>query len=172
MFKPPCYFFYKKLIIFSLPALFLWSCIKAPEFSNTPTLEFRSFSKPTLKQGIVGSDSVALSLFFTDGDGNFGTPPNGTEKNIFLVDNRTKEVFGQYIAPFVPVEGGGNGISGTIQILILSTCCIYESSSGLDPCERSAEFPVNDLSFDIFISDRAGNKSNVITTPDLQLLCI
>ncbi|MFZ1749661.1 MAG: hypothetical protein WAU01_05700 [Saprospiraceae bacterium] len=148
------------------------SCVQPPEYSNTPTLEFRGFSKDVMRQGSIGQDSVTLVLYFTDGDGDFGSKGDDPTTNVFLLDKRTNQTFREYKAPFIPEEGAGNGISGTMSIKVLTTCCVYSQASGIPPCERSLEFPTNDLIFDIFITDRSGNKSNVVTTTPIKLSCI
>jgi hypothetical protein len=152
-------------------AVMMVACVKPPNYPDSPTLEFRNFSKTELRQGAFGEDSVVLTLFFTDGDGDFGSASNSIERNIFMRDNRTGQTFREYKAPFVPEEGAGNGISGTIDIVILTTCCVFDLATGIPPCEKPAAFPTNTLTLDIFIKDRAGNQSNTITTPPLTLRC-
>ncbi len=147
------------------------SCVTPPKYSEVPTLEFRSYSKAEMKQGVFSEDSVVMVLYFTDGDGDFGTPSQGTERNIFMQDTRTGQTFREFKAPFVPLEGAGNGISGTIAVKLYSTCCLYPEDTGIFPCETSDEFPTNDLILDVWITDRAGNKSNTIKTPALTLKC-
>ena len=149
----------------------LSSCVSPPDYSDVPTLEFRSFSKLMMNQGVFEEDSVILTLYFTDGNGDFGNAGQDIEKNIFILDKRTNETFREYKAPFVPVEGAGNGISGTISIKIYSTCCIFPPVTGIFPCEKSDEFPFNDLTLDVFLKDRAGNQSNTVTTSVLKLNC-
>jgi hypothetical protein len=160
-----------RFLITSVYMFFFASCISPPDYSDIPTLEFRSFSKLTMNQGVFEEDSVILTMFFTDGDGDFGISGQGLEKNIFIKDKRTNETFREYKAPFIPLEGAGNGISGTISIKLYSTCCIFPESSGIFPCEKSEEFPANDLELDVYIKDRAGNQSNVITTSKIKLNC-
>lgn len=160
----------KSLLFFGF-LLSFWSCINPPKYEDTPSLEFRSFSKSFLNQGTSQEDSVDLVLYFTDGDGDFGEESQSNIKNIFIKDNRTGNTFNEYKAPFVPVQGSTNGISGTISIKVYSTCCTFPISSGIPPCETSLEFPTNELTLDIHIADRAGNISNTITTPALMLQC-
>lgn len=124
-----------------------------------------------MNQGRIKADSVIATLFFTDGDGDFGTQSIGSDANIFITDLRTNEIYGTYKAPFVPEEGVGNGISGTIKIKMYSTCCVYPQSSGIDPCERTLLFPSNELPLEVYITDRAGNKSNVVKMGNLTLNC-
>ncbi|MBK9734175.1 MAG: hypothetical protein IPO92_04105 [Saprospiraceae bacterium] len=158
------------MMFFCILGMFL-SCIKPPDYSNTPVLEFRSLSKTIMNQGVFGEDSVELVLFFTDGDGDFGSEAQSNVKNIFIKDNRTNETFREYKAPFIPTQGSTNGISGTISIRIYSTCCIFPEASGIFPCTQTDDFPFNDLTLDIYIKDRAGNQSNTVTTSVIKLNC-
>lgn len=154
--------------------LILWSiisCVKPTEYSDIPTLQFVGFSKQTLNQGAFAEDSVTMTLFFTDGDGDFGTEAKKTEPNIFVKDLRTNQTLREYKAPFVPLEGAGNGISGKISILLFSTCCIFPKDTGIPPCEKPVLYPTNDLTMEIYIKDRTGNQSNKVITPSLKLNC-
>lgn len=151
--------------------LVLFSCTKTTESSDIPYLEFKGFSKSTMKQGRIQEDSLFITMFFTDGNGDFGSQANSNKTNIFIKDLRTNDTLSQYKAPFVPLEGVGNGISGTIRIKLYSTCCRYDTSTGIDPCMPSQTFPTNTLPLEIQIEDRAGNKSNVVRLTDITLLC-
>ncbi len=155
----------------SLIAFTLAGCIRANSYDEIPHLEFRGFSKDRIKQGSNQQDSVIMTLFFTDGDGNFGSAANSAEPNIFLKDLRTNQIFREYKAPIVPEEGANNGISGTINVKIYTTCCIYEPATGIPPCEPTDIFPENVLPLEVYISDRAGNISNIVRTTDLILQC-
>lgn len=160
-----------RLAFFIVLGLFL-SCVRPPDYSDVPVLEFRSVSKSTIKQGLINADTFYLVLYFTDGDGDFGSDALSSELNIFMKDNRTGESFRDFKAPLVPTQGANNGISGTISILVSSTCCIYPPSSGIPPCFTDSAYPTNDLTLDIYIKDRAGNQSNTVTTSVIKLLCI
>jgi hypothetical protein len=160
-----------RTLIIILLGWMLVSCVKSTTYSDIPNLEFRGFSKNTMVQGDLQQDSVTLVMFFTDGDGDFGTASNRTETNVFVKDLRTNEIFSQYKAPFVPLEGAGNGISGTIKIKVYTTCCIFPEDTGINPCTKSDEFPTNDLQLEVYIVDRAGNKSNTVKTDIMILDC-
>lgn len=147
------------------------SCQKSKNYSDIPFLEFRGFSKPELIQGVNQQDSVILTLFFTDGDGDFGSESNSSDTNIFFKDLRTGNEFRQFRAPFIPLDGVGNGISGIIRIKIYSTCCIFPPDSGVFPCETSEMVPTNELPLEVYIRDRSGNTSNVLSLEALTLLC-
>ena len=148
---------------------FYHSCVKAPNFDDTPSIEFISFSRQEINQGSLNNDSLFVIISFTDGDGDLGERPEVATTNLFLTDNRTGEIYNRFKIPTIPEEGVGNGISGEIKINLFTTCCIFPDN--IPPCESPDLYPSNDLSFDIYIVDRAGNKSQTITTPALTLLC-
>jgi hypothetical protein len=152
-----------------LLVLGIYACASSPNFDPIPTLEFRAISKSSMQQGEF-NDSLFVELFFTDGDGDFGANTTSNQPNIFFKDIRTG-VTNSYKAPFIPSQGANNGIKGTIRILLRSTCCIYPPTTGIFPCESVAEFPTNSLGYEIYISDRSGNKSNVVVTPNIVLNC-
>lgn len=148
--------------------LFLNSCINAPEFSNVPKIEFVGLSKDTLQQGLNQQDSIVVTFHFEDGDGDIGRTTDAEMNNVFFVDTRTGQLDNTFGIPFVPPQGSTNGIEGDVHIKIYSTCCIYPVG---DPCEVSSQYPFNELSYEIYITDRAGNSSNVIETQTIHLRC-
>lgn len=160
----------KNVIIGLLPLLFL-GCLSSKDYSDVPHLEFKGFSKSVMIQGSNQQDSVIMTLYFTDGDGDFGSSVNSAEPNIFIKDLRTNQTFREYKAPFVPEAGASNGISGTIKIKIFTTCCLYDPNSGIPPCEPTDIFPTNVLPLEVYIKDRAGNVSNAVRTTDIMLQC-
>jgi hypothetical protein len=145
-----------------------YSCINAPEFSNVPKIDFVSLSKDSLNQGLNQEDSVIVTFHFEDGDGDIGRMTDAEENNVFFIDNRTGQLDNSFGIPFVPPQGSSNGIEGDVHIKLYSTCCIFPSG---DPCLPSTDVPFNDLTYDIYITDRAGNTSNVITTSVIRLKC-
>jgi len=157
------------LFIFSI----LWvGCADAPEYSPVPTLRFESISKDEMIQGRAMEDSLIIKLFFTDGDGDFGTATQSSESNIFIIDKRTNEIKDLFKAPEIPQQGANNGVSGTISIKVFNTCCVFPAATGIPPCERTTLFPENDLILEIYIKDRAGNVSNTVNTEIIRLKCI
>jgi hypothetical protein len=149
--------------------LLLGSCAKAPDFKPEPSITFDGFSKSTMLQGQF-NDSTFIKIGFIDGDGDFGANTTSNESNIFFKDLRTGVII-PYKAPFIPSQGANNGVTGTITILLRSTCCIYPPTTGIPPCEVVSEYPTNVLSYEIFVKDRAGNESNRITTTPINITC-
>ncbi len=143
---------------------FFGACVTPPEYSDVPEIEFLSFSKTEVRQGFT-KDTTIITFSFTDGDGDLGSD---SIRNIFLIDNRTGNEE-QFRIPFIPPQGENNGISGEVEIEFFSTCCILPNQP--QPCFPPFTQDRDTVSFDIYIEDQAGNRSNTVTTSNLILLC-
>ncbi|HRO74439.1 MAG TPA: hypothetical protein PK611_12245, partial [Saprospiraceae bacterium] len=75
-----------KCLISLMVIIALTGCIQSNDYSDIPHLEFQGFSKTTMIQGSNQQDSTIMNLFFTDGDGDFGSQSNSYEANIFIKD--------------------------------------------------------------------------------------
>jgi hypothetical protein len=159
----------KKVVILSgviLVAAFA-TCIRPPDYPIEPQITFKSLSKTTMRQGSLNQDSLFLTLGFTDGDGDLGTVGQSKDSlNVFLIDKRYNRDAEAFRMPFVPEAGARNGISGDIRILLFTTCCKV-----LPACEPSTIKPIDTLRYDIYITDRAGHKSNLVETAPILLQC-
>ncbi len=149
----------------------IYSCINSPDYSDTPAIEFVSLSNLQMSQRPLNSDTTVVSLSFQDGDGDIGTPMGMGGVNIFVIDNRTGEFYDRFRIPAIPEQGANNGVSGTINMVLLNTCCIFPPQDSIPACESPAQYPDNDLTFTIYMVDRAGNKSNEVQTPVIKLTC-
>jgi len=124
-------------------------------------------------QGTAFEDTIWVTIGFTDGDGDIGLEET-TDKQLTIIDTHfnsiTEDNIKQISVPFVPEQGAGNGISGTISIATFPNCCVYPSP-GPSPCTPSTQYPTDSLVYEIFMTDRAGNESNHILTDPIILLC-
>lgn len=155
-----------------IAVLAVWSlqnCVKPPNYPNEPVIEFAAMSKNFMRQTPLGPDSILISFNFTDGNGDLGSR-NG-EPNIFIKDGRDSFDKPPYQIPYIEPQGAGNGISGTIYIVVPTTCCIYIDSNGIPRACADVPIPFDTLTFLISIKDRAGNLSNEIETPPIGLIC-
>lgn len=157
-------------LVFSLViSLFIGGCAKAPNYSPIPELTFQGLDKVELKQGEFNTDSLLIQVAFKDGDGDIGTTGETEEPNLIIVDSRTNQNYASYKVPPIPLQGANNGIEGIMLIKIYSTCCRFPD--GTPPCLAPPKFPTDILSLDLYLVDKAGNKSNVIKTAEITLLC-
>ncbi len=155
------------------------SCKKPPEYPKVPEITFLSVTKQKINQkrgpgNFVTIDSVTISLYFKDGDGDLGRSDDtenyfcrvlmkqkDTFKDILVLDTLTKK----YVpipknGRFFPlnVDGRQGPIEGTLNFGPSLNFYAYVSDSVVDYT----------LKFQIYIKDNAGNASNVVeTTPVL-----
>jgi hypothetical protein len=147
----------------------LVACATPPDYPVEPYLEFIGVSKDTLKRGAMFEDSTFVTFSFTDGDGDIGHPDT---LDLFVKDTRLGIIDNQYIIPEVPKLGNGNGIKGEITIRLFTTCCIFPTNLGLDPCkDETPSFPYDKVVYEIFLVDQAGHKSNTIQTTPIYIRC-
>lgn len=148
--------------------LFL-ACASDPGFSDTPEIEFIGFSKDTMVQNSLNTDSLFLTIAFRDGDGDIGTGTNGVTENIILTDSRTGTIFDRFKIPDIPDNGIQSGIEGEITMKVFTTCCVFPD--GTPPCLAPPNFPTNTLNFEIEMVDDSGKRSGKIITDSIILLC-
>ncbi len=161
--------YYIGSILFFSCVYLITGCVKAPDFPPEPEINFIGFTKTSMNQGSLNNDSTFLTIGFQDGDGDIGHPTNSTMRNLFIIDKRTGNFFNQFKVPEIPEQGVGNGVTGEITVLMYTTCCIFPEF--IPPCESPPQFPTNDVTFEVYLVDRAGNESNRIITEPITLLC-
>lgn len=154
--------FFKFLFLLFLIAG-LYACVKKTNYPASPVIEYKDFVP------FVG-DSAFLEIKFTDGDGDIGVPENDTTKTLFFTyyykDTITQKYTAYYSALFndtlrtgyivkSPTDDyNGKPISGEISIDIQQ----YRHSK-----------KIKYIKYVMYLLDRAGNKSNVLTTPEIKV---
>jgi hypothetical protein len=155
------------LLLYSFLALSIAGCLSPPEYSVEPYIEFMGMSRDIMVQDQFNTDSILIKIYFEDGDGDLGNEDG--EFDLYLTDTRDNFMPPGYRLPKVPELGASNGISGEISFVLFTTCCFFPD--GQDPCTPSLTYPVDTVTYLIYIRDRAGHQSNIIETPPIRLLC-
>ncbi len=153
-------------------ALLVLGCVEPPNYPDEPAIKFVGMNKQIMKQGGQNEDTMIVSFSFTDGDGDLGEKQSATDPtgpNVFLIDSRDGYEGNTFQLPFIPEEGAGNGISGTVDLKIFTACCIFDD--GTAPCGVSPSKSRDTLYYNLYIKDRAGHKSNEIKVGPIYLLC-
>lgn len=161
-------------LYFVIPILALLAgCANSPDFPDVPEISYLGSSKSSMIQNSLNTDSIFITISFTDGDGDIGSTEEIQDQNLFITDNRTGESYDRFRIPGIPEQGAANGISGEITLRLFTTCCIFPEGTPNDPqpCDAPPDFPTNELTLDISIMDRAGNMSNTVTTDPIILQC-
>ena len=149
----------------------LTTCTDEPNFPVEPKLDLVRIGKTVLKQGRSieeGGDTTMVTVYFEDGDGDIGGDSSIT---IYRIDTRSGFTEPIYRVVEIPLEGVSSSISGEIDFALPPTCCNYIGDNTPIPCEVYPPVPEQEVIFEIYIKDRAGNQSNTIALPPLTLLC-
>lgn len=153
-------------------SLFLNSCLQSPEYPIEPQITFKGISKTRMLSslGILRRDSLLLTLSFTDGDGDLGTREGEPNRpiDLFVVDLSSPNTPESFTLPYVAPRGAIKAINGDIRVALYSTCCTVQDVA---PCQISKKYPLDSVFYEVYIKDRAGNKSNVVKLPPIELIC-
>jgi hypothetical protein len=155
-----------------LVGLALSSCQKKDTASIIPAITFNSFQAT----GTLGNPTATLQINFTDGDGDIGYPtgdvseaPNLWIKYLYFDTAKTRKFIGIYSLadsathdsvyfvyniPYITPAGKDKELTGVIQIAMTDWF--------LNPYATTDSLEVQ---FQIYLYDRAGHKSNVLTSP-------
>ncbi len=153
------------IYLVALSLISLTACVTPPEYPIEPVIDFIGLNKNIVNQGAFGTDTLIITFSFTDGDGDLGVD---TALTAFLIDTRDGSEI-PYKIPYIPEQGNNNAISGEITIEVYTHCCIFDDGS--DPCTSSPNQSSDEMSYQIYIVDRAGNESNLTQTSTIVVNC-
>ena len=114
-------------------------------------IEFKSIS-PTIVQEY--SDDIIIAISYSDGNGDLGEN-NPDIHNLFVEDNRNGIVY-QFRIPHLAPDNNSISIDGDFKITINGSGITDESSN-------------QQVNYAIYVTDRAGNESNIITTSTITI---
>ena len=119
--------------------------------SVIPVIAFESISPSTAQEY---TDDIIITISYADGDGDLGEN-NPDIYNLFVEDNRNGIQY-KYRIPELTPSGSAIAIEGNFNITI----------NGTGITDGTANQKVN---YAIYVKDRAGNKSNTITTSSITI---
>jgi len=138
-------------LTYILIVLLLFACKKDETLSVVPAIEFQSIS-PSIAQEYI--DNIIITISYTDEDGDLGE--NSPDiNNLFVEDSRNGIVY-HYRIPQLAPNGNEIAIEGNFNITI--------NGSGITNSSNSQQ-----VNYAIYVKDRAGNKSNTITTSNITI---
>ncbi len=150
------------LILTAVSCFGMVSCYKTPQYPIEPTLTFDTINVANPYQALTAG---SIFLKFTDGDCDLGLISTDNQVNINSSFIKTVKYNKEDTSniPFIPKRGTSDAISGTIEIKLGGSLGGIIDESDLLLLQK----PLDTLVFDIYIRDRAGHNSNVVTTPPL-----
>ncbi len=137
------------LILFFL-FFVIQNCSKEEE-STAPTIKLVSVEPTVVKEY---TDSIVFVIHYQDNDGDIGIP-DADKNSLWLKDLRLDNADEYFIAPLAPLDEKV-AIEGEFKITLKNTFKLGNATE-----EKT--------SFTIWIKDRAGSKSNVITSPEITI---
>lgn len=153
--------------------LFFSQCSKAPEYPIAPQITYKSMTKKRMLQSLGNKyrDSLALTINFTDGDGDLGTPDNIKNKpqDAFIVDMQSGDTTDFFTLPHVGASAAAKGINGEMRFIVYTNCC--DVPDVIKCLEKSEKYPLDTVYYKLIIKDRAGNWSNELALPPIELIC-
>ena len=154
-------YFFKYLFGTIIISVMVFSCIKKKQYTTEPVIEFKDFIPYT-------DESGDLQVLFNDGDGDIGVGENDTTLSLFttyyyydtitfkyrafLKTSPNDTLRSNYIVKAKSDAYKGKPISGEISVR-------------LQQFRHSKK--IKKIKYVIYLIDKAGNKSNVITSPEL-----
>jgi hypothetical protein len=141
-------------VIFLLVTIFLcYSCNKDKiEFDSTPSIEVTAISPGSVQEY---TQPVTVTIKYKDGDGDLGENSSGV-KNCFVTDNRIGITSSFRIQQLGP-DGSNIPITGSLNIDL--------GGQGITDTSLSSQ----NVSFSVYIVDRAGHVSNTATTAAITI---
>jgi hypothetical protein len=131
---------------------FLSSCKKEEiSIQRIPSIQFSSINS---MEFISFNDSVILEISYKDDDGDIGYE-NADLPSIFVKDNRLSEFDSYYCPPLSPTNSNVP-IKGNLRIKLPPLFLLGNTS-------KETTF------FEIYIVDRANNKSNIVFSPEVSI---
>lgn len=167
--------FLKIITVFFLSATLLSGCFTVPEFPDSPEIEFEGIQSILRVDELTGGykDSVIISVKFHDGDGDLGYEQWEIDSlarigggHNFLV-KQFRRVNGSYV-PYEPLEL----LSGYFHRLSGDKPGPIEGKiryRGIQVYHSFYPYAKDTVKFEVYIRDRAGNKSNTIMTDSVIL---
>ena len=140
-----------KKLLYILILIVLFSCKKEEEVSEVPAIVFESISPNTAQEY---TDDIIITISYTDGDGDLGEN-NPDINNLFVEDNRNGIEY-KFRIPQLAPNNNSIAIEGNFNITI--------NGSGITDSTASQK-----VNYAIYVKDRAGNKSNTITTSSITI---
>ncbi len=144
----------KRLIIIASLAVWAFSCNDELEpIALSPEITFVSVSNDTIVQF---QEVLTITISYIDGDGDLGENDPDI-KNLFVTDSRNDVTF-EFRIPQLAPAGSPIIIEGNLPIELSGVAIINSGAQ------------TEQVSYTISVIDRAGNQSNVVSTPEITLI--
>lgn len=123
------------------------------EEAADPAIPVISYISITPNPAIAYNDQLVLRITYEDGNGDLGENTAGV-RNLFVKDSRNDITYSYRINQLAP-SGATIAIQGEIDINLNQAILLSETTTK------------EEVVYEVYLTDRAGNESNLITTDTL-----
>lgn len=151
------------LIILALSALgFASSCSKGAAGNTPPVISELSIAPNTVHSGF-SKDTVFVTFTVHDANADLGNDATKKEFDIYMKDSRDSHETG-FPFPSIPndIKDPSKGLTAITTVKLNAALFLQARQDHIDTGDT--------LYYDIYVKDKAGNKSNVMRTPDIFIL--
>ncbi|MES2702513.1 MAG: hypothetical protein V4649_07735 [Bacteroidota bacterium] len=149
---------FRYFVPFLLVLVVAFSSCEKKTMSKIPLITLSYFGPGQIK---VNTDTAFLKFTLQDGDADLGQDQNNIDYDIYIKDARYDSTYIPYYFPEISpdIKDPKKGLEGS---------CIFKFTPDMIvPRFDSLHKNSDTTSFEIYIMDRAGNKSNHIITPQI-----
>ena len=140
----------------------LGSCVKKKSYPTVPEIEYKDFFP------FVG-DSADLQTKFTDGDGDIGVSEEDSTRTFWVTYYYKDTITNKFVGYYRPLF---NDTLRTGYIVKMPNDSYKGKSVSGEISVRLQQFrhskKIKNVKYVIYLLDKAGNKSNVVTTPEFN----
>lgn len=120
--------------------------------SDTPSISFVSISPEMVREY---QDSIEIIISYRDAGGDLGDSDPAI-RNLFVRDLRNNIVYA-YRIPKLSPDGSDITVQGNFSVQITNTVITDGSTA-------------QNVSYELYIMDRSGHQSNILTSPEIQVI--
>ncbi len=139
------------ILLFMVLSISFFSCKKESGVNSKPVIKFLKINATNIQQF---KDSITIDIEYTDENGDLGED-NPDKNALYVKDRRLSKADFYFVKPLSP-PGSNVKIKGILSIKIKNAFLLGTANK-------------EETTFEIKLSDRAGNWSNAIVSPEITI---
>jgi hypothetical protein len=149
---------FKYSFVLTCLAIALYSCVKKKTYTTSPEIEFKNFYK-------VSQEVYEMTFTYKDGDGDIGKDQEDQTSNLSVTYHYFDNDSSKFCTISVNKDTSTHYTIRKTESFAMGKPVLADVTILLNPY-RHADYAKR-VKYTIFMTDNAGNKSNVITTPEI-----
>lgn len=152
------------VLIFLISITSFTACKKAASSDSAPVIGEIDLTPNTVRSGF-GKDTVFVTFSVSDANADLGNDPYSRKFDVYVKDSRDNNETG-FPFPEIPNElkDATKGIKAIATIKLNASLFLQVRQDSLHMKNGDT------VNYEIYVKDKAGNKSNVVKSPDIYIL--